>query len=731
MRGDFHIGGWLIHPGVNSMERDGETVHLEPKVMLVLRTLANEPGEVVTRDELRSAVWPDVFVGEDVLIRAISELRRAFADDPREPHTIQTVPKVGYRLLAPVTQVGPEPRAQSSSPISEPPLVREPNGVRTVESDPPAQSAQAPLTAQPIGSAPAKRVFWGVVALLAFTAVVGGLFAFHFNHPSPRSRAYTSHPLTTYPGSELQPSFSPDGSAVAFVWIKDGERNGHIYVKQLGSEAPAPLSSGSAEESSPAWSPDGRWIAFFRHDETHTAIGIVPAIGGSEQEVYTLPTSHVWEYGGLAWTSDGKHLIFPQQTGPQAPSVLVDLALDSRTVKPITSPPDGWDGDWTPAISPDGTKLAFARGPEGSVHDIYVMKLPDGKPQRLTFDGRLILGLTWSADGSEVVFSSNRSGSISLWRVSLNGGAPEHEPAGGDDAYSPSIAKHGNLLVYSHGSATWSILETGLGGNGSEIETAILTSSEQDSSPHVSPSGDRIAFQSWRSGLQEIWTARIDGSNPVQLTNGGASAGSPSWSNDGHRIAFDARVDPFAHIYVIDANGGAPRAITHGNYNDIVPSWSRDDRWIYFGSIRSGSWQIWKTPSDGSGAAQQITTGGGIEALESADSKWLYFVHFAEPGLWRRPINGGPEEKIFDGPPRDHLNYWTVGGGSVYSLAEKDGHFSIQRIDPDTGHTQLVYALKHAPTPFAGISLTPDGKRILFAVLERASSGLTLVEHVE
>src|ERR1700756_4102351 len=107
------------------MERDGETVHLEPKVMLVLRTLASEPGEVVTRDHLRNAVWPDVFVGEDVLIRAISELRRAFADDPRDPHTIQTVPKVGYRLLASVkpelpTEISPAPAQTPSIPELSP-----------------------------------------------------------------------------------------------------------------------------------------------------------------------------------------------------------------------------------------------------------------------------------------------------------------------------------------------------------------------------------------------------------------------------------------------------------------------------------------------------------------------------------------------------------------------------------------------------------------------------------
>jgi Tol biopolymer transport system component len=502
-------------------------------------------------------------------------------------------------------------------------------------------------------------------------------------------------------------------------------------VKQLGSEAPARLTSGTAEELNPAWSPDGRWIAFIRHDEARTNILIIPAIGGSEQEVYTLPTNHVWEYGGLAWTADGKSLIFPQQTDPQAPSSLVELALDRRTVHQLTTPLRGWDGDWTPAVSPDGSKLAFVRGPEGSVHDIYVMKLPDGAPARLTNDGRLIVGLTWSADGSEIVFSSNRSGSISLWRVSALGGPPEHEPAGGDNAYWPSIARQGNRLVYSHGSATWGILAAGLNGKGREAEAEILTSSEQDASPHVSPAGDKIAFQSWRSGSQEIWTAKIDGSDPIQLTSAGSMAGSPSWSHNGRLIAFDARADAVAHIYVIDANGGSPRPVSHGNFNDIVPSWSPDDHWIYFGSNRSGTWQVWKIPSDDSGPAQQVTTAGGMMAIESGDSRWLYFARYGETGIWRQPTGGGPAQKIFDGPPTAYLNYWTLSNEYVYSLSDRGGKFSLERIDPENGQSQTVYELKHGPTPFAGVSLTPDGKRILFAELARASSGLTLVDHFE
>lgn len=727
MRGDCRIGDWLIHPGINSMERAGDVVHLEPKVMQVLLALASEAGEVVSREQIRSVVWPDVFVGEDVLIRAISELRRAFSDDPREPHTIQTVPKVGYRLIAPVSQPLTEAQGKAENVTGQPAESLEP-----VEQDVSAPQAIAPASpSTAIGAARKLRLLGGILSLLALAGLVWAVLALRTRHLPARTEAYASRPLTTYPGSEVEPSFSPDGSAVAFVWVKEGERHGHIYVKLLGSEAPAQLTSGAAEELSPAWSPDGRWIAFVRHDRTRASIVIIPAFGGSEQEIYSLPTNHVWNYGGLTWTADGESLIFPQQAGKEEPSTLVQVTIKGRTIRQLTAPPPGWDGDWTPAISPDGTKLAFIRGPEGSVYDIYMMKLPDGTPQRLTFDGRLIVGLTWSADSSAIVFASNRSGSISLWRISAHGGTPEHEAAGGDSAYSPSIAKQGNRLVYSRGNATWSILAANLNGKSPENEADILTSSEQDASPHVSPAGDKIAFQSWRSGSQEIWTAGIDGTDPIQLTSTGASAGSPSWSHDGRHIVFDARSEFNAHIYVIDAKGGAPRRITSGNCNDIVPSWSADDRWIYFATNRSGSWQIWKMPSDGSGVARQVTTTGGMVAIESADGRWLYFTRYGESGIWRSPMSGGPERKIFDGPPTGNMNYWTLAGDKVYSLSEQGDQFTLQRIDPETGRAQVVYNLKHDPTPFAGMSLTPDGKRVLFAELARNSSGLTLVEHFE
>lgn len=105
MEGDFQVGPWLIEPGLNAVSRNGESIHLAPKVMGVLVCLALRAGQPVSKEELLQTVWPDTFVGDDVLKGSISELRRVLGDDVREPTIIQTIPKRGYRLVAQVQPV--------------------------------------------------------------------------------------------------------------------------------------------------------------------------------------------------------------------------------------------------------------------------------------------------------------------------------------------------------------------------------------------------------------------------------------------------------------------------------------------------------------------------------------------------------------------------------------------------------------------------------------------------
>ena len=107
MEGDFQVGRWLVQPKLNCISGNGKAAHVEPKAMQVLVYLAEHAGEVMPKERIIQAVWADTFVTDDVLTRAVSELRHVFEDNPHEPHFIQTIPKGGYRLMAPVEPVAP------------------------------------------------------------------------------------------------------------------------------------------------------------------------------------------------------------------------------------------------------------------------------------------------------------------------------------------------------------------------------------------------------------------------------------------------------------------------------------------------------------------------------------------------------------------------------------------------------------------------------------------------
>ena len=120
VQGDFKIGEWLVSPAVNLISRNGDSARVEPKAMQVLVYLSAHPG-VVSKEQLISAVWPDVFVTDDVLPGCISALRKAFQDNARQPRIIETIHKSGYRLLLPVEPVstnGHTPSPQAAVPGS-------------------------------------------------------------------------------------------------------------------------------------------------------------------------------------------------------------------------------------------------------------------------------------------------------------------------------------------------------------------------------------------------------------------------------------------------------------------------------------------------------------------------------------------------------------------------------------------------------------------------------------
>jgi Tol biopolymer transport system component/tRNA A-37 threonylcarbamoyl transferase component Bud32 len=553
-------------------------------------------------------------------------------------------------------------------------------------------------------------------------------------------------PFTAFPGVESSPSFSPDGNQIAFSWNGEKEDNPDIYVKLIDAGTPLRLTSNPAKDEAPTFSPDGRYIAFQRTSAEHSAAYLLPALGGSERKLADLFSGNTSVNTGRLgpYSPDGKFLVVSDKELAEEPFAIYLIAIETGERRKLTSPPAGSVGDGSPAFSPDGKWLAFIRAVAVSVADLYVMPTAGGEMKRLTFDktgmgvlsGIGVGGLTWTTDGREIIFSSLRGGSVShLWRVAASGGKPVRIEGAGPLSFSPSVSPRGGRLAYMQSFNDLNIWRVPLGEDGrAGPPTRFISSTLVDDGASYSPDGRKIVFASTRSGSSEIWVCEADGTKPVRLTNfGGPVTGSPRWSPDGRWIAFDTRVEGNPDIFVISSEGGKPRRLTTEASEDIVPSWSRDGRFIYFSSTRSGSLQIWKVPAEG-GEARQLTKGGGFEGYESADGKYIYYRrerYQTVPGLWRVPVEGGEETRFFDQHRIGIWRSWTITEGGIFFVTgETATKTVIEYYSFATGDVKPVAVPEKQILPtYLGLSVSPDGRWLLYTQADQRGSDLMLVEN--
>ena len=576
---------------------------------------------------------------------------------------------------------------------------------------------------------PAARgpVGWLAIVAAAGLAVAAASLWRSRTSPLPAPRLV---PVTSYPELEEQPSISPDGTRVAFRW------KGEIYVKQIGTDGgEIPITKNPGVESFPAWSPDGSRIAFVRNGEVFLA----PALGGSERKVAESA-------GRVAWTSDGSALLVLKRVHPYAQSVF-RVSLEDGREQRLTSPEEPSFGDIQMAMSPDGRTLAFCRSPFREGCDLFLVPASGGEPRRLTNDLMGILGLAWTPDNREIVFASNRRGRFRLWRVAARApkpGAAYAEPvlveAAGDDARNPTISKT-SRLAYQQITRNFDIQRAEIvGAEGTpahRIKPAmpLIASTLVDATPSWSQDGKKIAFKSNRSGSEEIWVCDTDGSNPLQLTSfSGPHVIYPRWSGDG-RIVFSALTGPGGNFesYVMGASFGSPRRIAAVGHQSMGhPVFSHDGRWIYFvPGAHDGPVEAFRMPAGG-GEAVQITHHGALRPEESPDGKLLFYSKRDADGLWSIALSGGEERKVLDSIVPLNFN-WTVATHGVYyfDFAVKPGAPKLVKFYSfTTGKISQIGTVESTVSEdYSGISVSPDGRWLLYSYMAHISSDVMMVDH--
>lgn len=679
------------------LRKEGATLALQVQPFQVLALLLKQPGELVTREQLRTQIWAqDTFVDFDhALNTAITKIRLALGDDAEHPKYIETLPRRGYRFIAAVERPRPEmPQA----------------GVGDTT-----------------GPGTEKRWLWAVVAAvgLLVTLVAWQLTRNPLQSPSGSIDVV---PLVTLHGFQARPAISPDGNQVAFGEYEG--KDGAIYTTLIGGDKPLRVTEKSGV-CCPTWSPDNRQIAFMRFLQKGFSINIISALGGTEKTLYTAGSGLRGMCDHLDWSPDGKSLVFAEPW-PDGHNLRIALiSLDDLSVRPLTSPV-AQEYDCQPAFSPDGSRVVFERGSVGGFgKDVFVIPVTGGVARRLTFDNSWGGSPAWTQDGSEIVYSSNRGGPMNLWRVSATEGAPRPLAGVSAIAYAPSISRKANLLAFEHASINSGIWRIGLKDktHSSGHPTHLIKARGMiNARPNFSPDGKKVVFESDRLGFSDIWYCESDGSNCTQLTSLHGTAGTARWSPDGQRVAFEFQSQHYYEVYVLEVPDGRPRRLlTFPEGDNGAPNWSRDGKWIYFySSHEKGPLQLWKVPFQG-GKPVRVTKNGGVYATESEDGRFLYFSKLEQPGIWRMPLNGTEEERVLDQPEGFRWFNWALVPGGIYLVNQADDQKPrIEFFDFASRKRTLIDLVDK---PGSGLALAPDGRSLLYSRTESEDYEIMLVKN--
>jgi Tol biopolymer transport system component/DNA-binding winged helix-turn-helix (wHTH) protein len=557
----YRFGTFELDTRSAELRRNGVKLRLQEQPFLVLRKLLETAGVLVTREELQGALWPaDTFVDFDTSLNtAIKRLREALGDSADIPVFIETIPRRGYRFLAPVQVLpnGSEHRVESLA--------------ATIPTPTPPTVARSEVVVPTKG----KRLlrFGPMFAGLALAAVLGG-GAVALRSPQPMPRITDSTQLTF------------DGLSKGNLHT----HGGYIYFnEQLPDRVTlvqVPIAGGIPKVLDA--SDDGLYLADISHDggkllvltpdhkKQSARLRVMELASGSIHDVANTFR------GDASWTPDGS-IVY---TGDQD---VYEMDADGSHPRKLFSAPGPVDGI---RFSPNGSKIRFTVGSKvNSDHTMWEARADGSNAHQILTElsgTQEVCCGRWTPDGNYFLFQIMRDGGSKIWVL------PEHAPlwnlhprplqltTGPPNFYMGAPTADGKKLVVT-----------------SAEPRAELVRYDADSGHYVpflggisagdvEPSRDAQSVVYVRYPEGTLWRAKEDGSNAAQLTGPSLRVSLPHWSPDGTRIAFSgARPGKPWNVFLIPSAGGPAEQITNGPISDLDPTWSPDGTKIAFGERRS------------------------------------------------------------------------------------------------------------------------------------------------